>query len=84
MNELNRLANINKVLETDNMRIDKNIIKIRGRTFQISNISSISVYDVDKVKYPEWAIILLFIGIVVLLANPIIGMLLAVIGGMDE
>ena len=27
MNELNRLANINKVLETDNMRIDKNIIK---------------------------------------------------------
>ncbi|WP_278627191.1 DUF6232 family protein [Thomasclavelia cocleata] len=82
MNELNRLANINKVLETDNMRIDKNIIKIRGRTFQISNISSISVYDVDKVKYPEWAIILLFIGIVVLLANPIIGMLLAVIGGI--
>lgn len=33
MNDLNKLTNINKVLETDNMKIDKNIIKIRGRTF---------------------------------------------------
>lgn len=45
MTDLNKLANLNKILETDSMRIDKNIIKIRRRTFQISNISSISVYD---------------------------------------
>lgn len=35
----------NSILETDTMKIDKNIIKIRDRTFQISNISSVSVYD---------------------------------------
>ena len=81
MKDLNKLANINKILETDNMRIDKNIIKIRGRTFQISNISSISVYDVDKIKYPEWAVVLLIVGIIILFISPIIGIGLAIIGG---
>ncbi|WP_283108732.1 hypothetical protein [Thomasclavelia spiroformis] len=42
----------NSILETDTMKIDKNIIKIRDRTFQISNISSVSVYDKEKLKYP--------------------------------
>ena len=81
MKDLNKLANINKILETDNMRIDKNIIKIRGRTFQISNISCISVYDVDKIKYPEWAVVLLIVGIIILFISPIIGIGLAIIGG---
>lgn len=64
------------------MKIDKNIIKIKDRTFQIRNISSISVYDKEKQEYPQWAIILLVIGIVLLFAKStmtIVGLFLIVV-----
>ena len=71
----------NSILETDTMKIDKNIIKIRDRTFQISNISSVSVYDKEKLKYPQWAIIAVVAGIIVMTANVIVGLVAIVIGG---
>ena len=64
----------NSILETDTMKIDKNIIKIRDRTFQISNISSVSVYDKEKLKYPQWAIIAVVAGIIVMSANVVVGL----------
>ena len=73
----------NSILETDTMKIDKNIIKIRDRTFQISNISSVSVYDKEKLKYPQWAIIAVVAGIIVMTANVIVGLVAIVIGGSD-
>ena len=71
----------NSILETDTMKIDKNIIKIRDRTFQISNISSVSVYDKEKLKYPQWAIIAVVAGIIVMSANVVVGLVAIVIGG---
>ena len=71
----------NSILETDTMKIDKNIIKIRDRTFQISNISSVSVYDKEKLKYPQWAIIAVVAGIIVMTANVVVGLVAIVIGG---
>lgn len=70
----------NSILETDTMKIDKNIIKIRDRTFQISNISSVSVYDKEKLKYPQWAIIAVVAGIIVMTANVVVGLVAIVIG----
>lgn len=77
MNNLNNLVNMKSgnILETDTMKIDKNIIKIRDRTFQISNISSISVYDKEKSKYPQWAIIFLVVGIVLMFTKGVTGVL---------
>lgn len=80
--DLNKLANINKVLETDSMRIDKNIIKIRRRTFQISNISSISVYDEKKTEYPGWAFVAVIIGFLLLFAQSVLGIVLLMVGGL--
>lgn len=79
--DLNKLASINKVLETDSMRIDKNIIKIRRRTFQISNISSVSVYDEKKIAYPGWAIVAVIVGFILLFAQQVLGIFLLMIGG---
>lgn len=77
MNNLNNLVNMKtgNILETDTMKIDKNIIKIRNRTFQISNISSVSVYDKEKLKYPDWAVILFVLGIVLMFAKGIVAVL---------
>lgn len=71
----------NSILETDVMKIDRNVIKIRDRAFQINNISSVSVYDKEKLKYPEWAVFVFIIGIVAFFVNVVIGFIAVVIGG---
>lgn len=80
MTDLNKLASLNKILETDSMRIDKNIIKIRRRTFQISNISSISVYDEPKIPYPNWTFGAVVFGILFLFIQQIIAVVLILFG----
>ena len=56
-----------KIIKTDNLQIENNLISFRDSVLQISNISQVDIAPVPKKKFSSNAILALIIGILLLI-----------------
>ncbi len=63
-----------KIIKTDNLQIENNLISFRNSVLQISNISQVDIAPVPKKKFSSNAILALIIGILLLIIPVIPGL----------
>lgn len=74
--------NNKKTIETDILNVKGNLISWKDTFIQISSISMISTADVAKTPFPIWSILLGLVGIFLIKASTLFGLLLLIICGI--
>lgn len=69
-----------KTIETDYLNVKGNLINWKGTIIQISNISKISINEVERKPFPIYALLLILLALLILNSLPLIAVIFAFVG----
>lgn len=71
-----------KTVETDNLRIEGQLLEWKGVIIQVSNISLITTANLNSTKFPLWTLLAIIIGIALFQFEGLVGLVLIAIAGV--